>query len=346
MKLAYLAGALVAIVSAYVRCIDKNNEIALAMRPLCNVALLTVAVTGCTFAIARFSGADYVAWLRDAAPYLLAASVPFLATDASREPHARDVAMALFVAIGILAAASFFVEWADSRRGLANLPLERILFPTIAPAVALFFYASARTLFSERLTLAWLFLAILMIPAVQLLTATRSSAALLIGPITLLVLQRGLMHRASVRILAFVATSVILALILLPVLSGTIDFTRLSSRLETVSTLLKDPNSDQSYAARVAQTDATWKQFLHNPLTGTGPGVPIRWTKPFPTPEGIVQVDRFTVDTGAIWLLVSKLIRTRAWGYGLTLTKSLQERPRSQYVCVYTLSSHSLSISL
>jgi hypothetical protein len=295
-KLGYFGGAFLAIISAAVRTLAQESDVADKMRPLCRVALLTITFILGTFVIATTNGAGYVDWLRDAAPYLLAASVPFLAVDAAREEGSRQFAMFLFISVGLVAAASFFVDWVDNRRGLADLPLDRLLLPTFAPAAALFFYASARTFFAERVHIGWFFLALL-IPATLVLTATRSSAILIVGPLVLILLRTELISRISGRLLAMIVAAILVALTVAPTLSGTLDLNIVTYRFSTVSQVISDPGSDRSYTLREAQTKAAWRQFLAYPVVGTGPGLPIQWYTLLRTSES-----SFNVDTGLSFL--------------------------------------------
>src|SRR5262249_46493940 len=103
-KLAYFAGTAFAASTALLNASAWATESKAAMRPLLNMAVAPAAVILLTILPVYFGGMPVEAWVRDATPYLLGASVPLFAMDASRMENASLRSQRLLVVVGLFAA--------------------------------------------------------------------------------------------------------------------------------------------------------------------------------------------------------------------------------------------------
>ena len=332
-KMAYFGGTFLCVGVAYVNNFKSKTDVSEKMEPLCQASVLTILILLLTAGISQANGTSLVSWLRDAAPYFLMASIPFLVVDASRASRIDRFALALFILLGLLASGSHFVEWAGNRRGLIDLPLGRLLLPTPTPAVALFFYATARTFFGKKLSVGWLILTLLL-PIPHLLTGSRSALLLLLGPAFMLVMNQRQSHRASGRIVLIVVIAAIAIFTVLPSLVAKFDQQRLIYRLDTIQQLITDPSVDSSFDQRSAQTSASIDTFLSHPFMGVGLGTPIPWSTPMRS-----ENSSFNLDTGlsflakfgmiGVFLLVAWMVKFKAtW---TRLSPSLRFNPALKY---------------
>ena len=135
------------------------------------------------------------------------------------------------------------------------------------------------------------------IPGIFILTGTRSSLLLLLGPLILVFFRTDVASRSTLRLLLLGVVSTLVLVAILPTLSSSVKWDRLTTRLDSIGEIVGNPNSDNSYDERQAQTIAAWDQFLAHPVTGTGPGVPIPWTARLRTVD-----NSFNLDTGVSFL--------------------------------------------
>ena len=229
--------------------------------------------------------------------------MPILAIDARLRTSPRLVLL-LFVAAGLLAAFSFGLEFLSNRRHFADLPLTHIVLPSFLLATSLFCYGTARAIVGERHRVRWLGISAL-IAAILLLTGTRSTLALLVAPVVLVIAGRA---HLPVRILGL-AGLVVAAAVMTVVITMTIDaFTpldsaRLASRFDAIP-VLDQRGGDPSFIGRVEQTKSAWAVFLKQPLVGAGPGYSFSWIDPLNGP---------TVSTTVLYLRgLSRQVRP-AW---------------------------------
>jgi len=294
-KLVYFTGVGVAVGAAWMNRAALRSQEGRLLRPLVEASGLATAFLTLTIVVAYAHGTSLESWLRDAAPYFLIASVPVLAVDVASSRTAPRLILPLFVAVGLLSGLSFATEWL-TRRGLSELPLERLLLPTGAPAAALFCYSTSKVFYSRKFPVSW-GAVVLLLPGLALLTATRSTLVWFVGPLAILARQRGLMTRASLRVVIVAVIAVIAVQQVGSAVSGTVDVDRVTARLTQVASLPAQLESDQSYVERRAETTAAWDAFWGNVAFGTGPGAVIEWSV-----ASHANTESFNVDTGLSYL--------------------------------------------
>lgn len=256
--------------------------------------------------VATANGTPLTTWIRDVAAYGMFAAVPLFALDAGSAASRRFL-LAMLVVAGLVGSLSWAVEWLD-RRDLLDLPFERLAFPSGQLPGALYLLAVAAALTSPSRRIGWAVLAGTTL-AVFLLTGTRSSVLLVLGPLAVAVLLGRTRLGTSIRVLAVhVLVAVVITVgfqLALPVLDAALGAPSRSADPETGSqgdglggrfgslpVLVEDPGSDASIQERVAQYRAAWGLFASSPVVGVGPGHPIDWID---VSGG--RVSEFTADT-------------------------------------------------
>jgi hypothetical protein len=111
----------------------------------------------------------------------------------------------------------------------------------------------------------------------MLVTGTRSSLLLGIGPAAGLWFYRKNGHRVGARLLTVGTLFAIgiVAAVQLGAIGG--DTSRLLARFESIGSLHGNPGSDASLLDRLAQTNAGLQSFLSAPITGMGAGHLFHW---------------------------------------------------------------------
>jgi hypothetical protein len=280
LKVLYLAGVGIAVAGSVIRlqgALSVGGVIGVNARPLMLVSGLFLAMIGLSFPVAMSYGTSPDAWLRDASAYLLFAAAIVVGVDAAASYSPRAIVW-LLVVTGLISTVSFTVQWVGSGwRGLADLPLQRVVLASFFLPAAIFTYASVRAVLSgARSSMPWVVCAGI-VAALMLATGTRSSLLLGIGPVAGLWFYRKNGHRVGARLLtvgALFAVGIVVA-VQLGAIGG--DTGRLLARFESIGSLLGNPGSDSSVLDRLAQTHAGLQSFLSAPITGVGAGHLFRW---------------------------------------------------------------------
>jgi O-antigen ligase len=203
--------------------------------------------------------------------------------------------VAALVVLGLFGGISWAVEWVD-RRQIADLPLDRLLFPSAFVPATLYVFASASAFVARRRWLFWVATASVSL-AFFLMTGTRSSLLMLSAPLGMAVFVGWRHWRSSAAVLLAhlaIAAAIVLAfqvaLTSVPATArpdagspgqsvpGSPSADPLTGRLGTIPDLVESPASDPSMRERVAQYRAAWALFAGSPFIGVGPGHPIVWT--------------------------------------------------------------------
>ena len=348
VKITYLVGTVLCLVGALVTVwrARRTPEVRLGVPWIAVSAALAVLIA-MSFLVARANLTSTMDWTRDVAAYGLFAAVPVLALDV-QSSASRKLLIGLLVVAGILGGVSWAFEWL-SRRNIADLPLTHLVFPSGQLPSMLYLFAMATALTARRGGGAWVALGGVIL-GLFLLTGTRSSLLLLIGPLAIAVLLGRPGMRSS--LLTFLSHGVVavavvlafqLALALPTVLEpggtpgepsgskppATAGPGVLPDRLGSLGALLNSQAIDPSMKERVAQYQAAWALFVSSPIVGVGPGHPIVWTN-----VSGRQRTGFTADTplvmpakfGVVGMLV---FLGAAVAYGSTVRTAWQRDPRS-----------------
>ena len=280
LKVLYLAGVGIALSGSAIRLQNApagGGVMAVKARPLILVSGLFLLMIGLSFPVAMSYGTSPDAWLRDGSAYLLFVAALVVGVDAAASYSLRALVRLLLVA-GLISTLSFTVQWVGSGwRGLADLPLQRLALSSFFLPAAIFTYASVRSVLSgARTSMPWVACAAI-VAALMLVTGTRSSLLLGIGPAAGLWLYRKHRHRVGARLLALGAVFAIgiVAAVQLAATGG--DASRLLARFESIGRLLGNPASDSSLLDRLAQANAGLQSFLSAPISGVGAGHLFRW---------------------------------------------------------------------
>jgi hypothetical protein len=294
-KVAYLAGAVLAVAIAVVRVMDMRNSAALIE---CKRLLALSAAFGCFVAaeayLAVSSGTELSFAVRDSAVYLLFAAVPFLALDVHAS-SARRWLPVFFPALGLVATFSYAAYFLGVR-GLASLPFGPLTLVAGGLPIALFSYAAAAAIWHPK-WFRWTALAIGVL-ALMLATGNRSALIALAALPTMLMVHprwRGKPFRA---LAGGIALALFAGAILLG--SGRVAPPNLERLRERFTTVLEPSNlpSDQSFQWRAQQTRAAAAVWSQHRVLGAGPGHLFRWINPL---SGEVHADAFTLDSPLVY---------------------------------------------
>lgn len=220
-----------------------------------------------TAVIAVSYGTGISSWARDIIAYALLAIGPLIAVDAAASLSAR-ASRRLVVVLGVVIPFGFTSDWL-ARRGETALPVDRFILASFALSVVPFSYALVRCSVGPH-RLRWLLLAI-WVPAILLLSGTRTNVVLLFGLLGLLGTRRKVrLTPARMAGLAVAVTALIAgALAVLARFTGQSQF--LSARIGLATRFIGSGN-DQSAVLRERAYTVALQAFQGHPLLGTGPG--------------------------------------------------------------------------
>jgi hypothetical protein len=290
LKLVYLAGLFVSLGGALFRFSQGKDQFARASaRPLMRVSVAMSILILISLLVARAHGIPTTNSLRDIAPYVLFACAPVFAIDAAGAFSHRGLVRLLVIA-GIAATVSFATNWLELR-GIAHLPFSKFALSSFYLPVALFAYATACALHTDRHRARWGLLSVLVF-ALMIVTGTRTTLTLAIAPIVVVLSARRLM---SGRFIRLAVGGPIAVLLILGAAYAVFAATHASTSVITDRiTILEHTGttSDASYRDRQTQTRVAADAFHAHPIFGSGPGTTFHYTA-----AGDVQVSTFTPDT-------------------------------------------------
>jgi len=347
-KIAYLVGAVLCLVGAMLAIWRARTtpEVTLGTPWLAVSAALTV-VLAVSFFVARANGTSITDWVRDVAAYGLFAAAPVFALDA-QSSTSRKLLIGMLVVAGILGGFSWAFEWLN-RRQIVELPLARLVFPSGQLPSLLYMFALATALTAHRRRAAWATLAGVIL-GLFLLTGTRSSLLLVVGPLAMAALLGRSRIRSSLLTLlshGIVAVALVLAFQLalaLPAILGPGRTTPepgspespipsipsvLGDRFGSLPGVIGNPSLDASFSARVAQYRAAWSLFVSSPIVGVGPGHQIVWVDTSGHPRTGFTADTPLVMPAKFGLLGILVFLGVAVAYGSTVRAAGRRDRRS-----------------
>lgn len=332
-KIVFLVASTIAFVGSVRYTVrGRSSELVTLVRPVLIASIAIGIIVGISFPVAMVHGTPPTQWLRDASAYGLVVMAPWLALDIARSMRPR-LALAFFVSAASLGTVSFWLTWTQ-RRGLADLPIDRLTLPSFTLATALFALTVALAVSGPRNRYLWSLAGCLTI-GLLLLTGTRSTFAILVVPIAILVSEARIRGGAAARlgvipgvlpiVLAvayFLSTqglqfqtpgsngrspeptgpSATAPVGSVPSVTGTPGGGTtaepgdgIADRFDIVGDILS--GRDPSLQGRIAQTRAAWDIFVTSPILGAGLGVTVSWTDS----QGVL-IQRFTADTPVLVL--------------------------------------------
>ena len=347
-KIAYLVGTALCLVGALATVwrLRRTPEVRLIAPWIAASAALALLVA-ISFIVARADGTSITDWARDAAAYALFAAVPVFALDAQASTS-RKLLVWMLVVAGLLGGLSWAFEWL-SRRDIVELPLTRLVFPSGQLPSMLYLFAMAMALTSSRRHAAWVVLAGVTL-GLFLLTGTRSSLLLLIGPLAMAAFSGRSRIRSSLGALVshgVVAVAVVIAFQLALALPAVLGSGRtdgepsssgpaatsgpnvLGDRIGSLTGLLGNAAADPSIKERVAQYEAAWALFVSSPVVGAGPGHSIHWVDVSGRPRTAFTADTPLVMPAKFGLLGILVFIGAAVAYGSTVRTALRRDRRS-----------------
>jgi hypothetical protein len=295
-KLLYLVGTALCLLGAVAAVWGARRTLEVSLRtPWIGVSAALAVLVAMSFLIARSAGTSSTDWLRDVAAYALFATVPIFAFDAEASTS-RKLLVAMLIAAGFLGGLSWAVEWL-SRRQILELPISRVVFPSPQLPSMLYTFAMAAALTAGPRRGAWAVLAGVVL-GLFLLTGTRSSLLLLVGPLVMAVLMGRARWWTSVRSIALhgVASAAVILIFQLALGLGRMEGepgnsgepgqsapagpstpSVVGDRFGSLPGVIGNLASDPSFKERLAQYEAAWALFVSSPVVGVGPGHPIEW---------------------------------------------------------------------
>lgn len=264
-------------------CSADSRALLLASAALCVAIALSLLV-------ALSAGTPFIDSMRDAAPYGLLAVAPVLAWDGARSRLGSHME-AVIVASGLLATAGVAVVLLG-RRGIADFSSPTLGSGSLMLS-ALVFVVTMAALFARRPRRPlWILLATVVV-SLLFATGTRSTLALLVGPLVMVVVGSQRFSRSAHLAGATMAIGVlVLTLLVLAGQFSLIDAVRLTDRIGLVVSLGSDLSADQSLMERLTQVGVASATFAESPVVGVGLGFRFEWTR-----FGGESFPSYTIDT-------------------------------------------------
>jgi O-antigen ligase len=209
LKGAYLICAAVVFTSGVIAVFRKwSTPIYVILRPMLVPSFALIALLALSFPVALTHGTTFSAWLRDGATYGLFALGPIAGADAAETTSRRELTV-LLVAVGVVAAVSFAIQWLGAR-DIVQFPIQHLVYPSGQIGAALLAYGAARATGADRSRLWWALLAGVVFAAF-LVTGTRSSFLMFAGPLVIAFVVGRSRIAASVSMLGATAAAAALA---------------------------------------------------------------------------------------------------------------------------------------
>jgi O-antigen ligase len=343
-KIGYLVGALLCLVAALTAVWSARTTPAIKLRaPWIAASTALALLIAMSFLVAQGEGTSTIDWMRDVAAYGLFAAVPIFALDAEVSAS-RKLLVGMLVIAGLMGGLAWAVEWLG-RRQILELPIERLVFPSGQLPGMLYLFAMATAFTAGKRSLRWGLLAGVIL-GLFLITGTRSSLLLLIGPLVMAVLAGrthlrstliALASHAVVAVVVVIAFQFALELPALveadrgsPVQSGSPDPPSvIGERLGTVPAVLGNMSSDPSFKERLAQYQAAWALFASSPIVGVGPGHSIEWINVSGQPQTGYEADTPLVLPAKFGILGVLVFLGAAAAYVSTVVIALRKDRRS-----------------
>ena len=346
-KIVYLVGVVICLAGALVARYRARGS------PLVTLSTAWIPATGAlavlvviSFLVARANGVATANWMRDVAAYALFVAVPIFALD-GQVSTPRKLLVAMLVVAGLLGGFSWAIEWLG-RRQILELPVTRLVFPSPQLPAMLYLFAMATALTADRRRVAWPLLAGLTL-GLFLLTGTRSSLLLLVGPAAMAVIAGWGQIRSSVQVIVVHAAAAVVVIVAFqlalvvprafenggpaepgsstPAATSVPDV--LGDRFGSLPAVLGHLSSDASIKERVAQYEAGWRLFVSSPIVGVGPGHAIDWIDVSGYPRSGFTADTPLVLPAKFGLLGVLVFAGAAAAYLSTVRNALRRHPRS-----------------
>lgn len=360
-KVVYVAAAGLALLGSVIQVRRHWNEpVVVAARPWLVASVVVAALVLFTLPHTIFGSTEIQPWLRDAASYTILVAAPWIAVDLGLSASYRAV-LGLTLLAGAAVTFSYGIVWAQ-RRGITDLPIDRVVLPSAVLAMAMFATLVALSVSAERRRAAFAVAACLTV-AILVLSGSRSPMVILLScPIILLaswLTDRSTSVRPKVVatvapiLVVFIIMSVTLLRISIP--DGLASLAslvnqgpggprteetnggqpepfkpNLSQRYESIGSVLT--GRDASLQERVAQTKTLLKAFAGSPILGIGLGV----TVPFVDSTGELRTDdTFTADSPVLLLtkfglLGLTIVGVLVWAFATTLRTLHRRRETRQ----------------
>ena len=340
-KIAYLVLTIVAVLGSVVAAWrSRADEVSGAIRPWLALSGVTTLLIAVSLPVALASGISATTWLRDIAAYGLLAAAPWLGADLARDGRPRLVLGAILVS-GLIGALSFAIEWLQ-RRGISDLPLDRLALPSFTLAALAYAIAIAIAVGGPG-RLRWTIFAAVILGCL-LLTGTRTSFVLLGALIAVGAVVAFTRHRQGMMVAVRVGLIQLVAIVLIvgfsvagrssepllpdgtPIVSTSPDGNAagvpgkdLGDRFVTLDDVTS--GRDPSFLERIEQTRVAWMVFLEHPAIGVGPGYEFAWVRSGGTVFTSTYLDTPLVVIAKFGLLGIALFLAIVLAFALTIRR-------------------------
>lgn len=289
-KFAFLAGVVLALgVSVY----ELERTATGRLRSYVRIQYVLVAALGVSAVIGLINGNELRLIVRDAAPYGLIAAAALVGADAGRQLTER-AAIAWFAAGVALTLPAFMIEWLGRRNALQGLEPPDLFLATSLVAVAFWCFSLVSYVRKPRY---WWLIPIAALPALILLTGSRTNFVLLAAPfVVLVVLAVGRRPRDQwIRLMQVFVVAVAGGALVLGALlaTGVVESDRIADRLGTTVDAIRSPRDNTSIEARIRVSEIAWESFTEAPIVGNGLGTTFTWE----ARNGRFTLQRLTMDT-------------------------------------------------